>query len=170
MFRCFCFGLSFFFLSFFFLTNKELPFCSVGEPPRAYICMTLPHFPDPSLFESQKVVTLPPPPPLGSDKSLNLMPFPWNFRRQTLYRDRSVLNTNSKIYFRKTTGRLLTVKKQCKRISWQEHFPNRADTTRLRSEAKHMFSYLDFRCYFEANGPRSHPFSVKDIFTFEIYR
>ena len=121
MFRCFCFGLSFFFLSFFFLTNKELPFCSVGEPPRAYICMTLPHFPDPSLFESQKVVTLPPPPPppLGSDKSLNLMPFPWNFRRQTLYRDRSVLNTNSKIYFRKTTGRLLTVKKQCKRISWQ---------------------------------------------------
>ena len=71
----------------------------------------------PPFFESQKVVTLPlfpPPPPLPlleSDKSLNLMSFPWNFRRQTLYRDRSVLNTNSKIYLRKTTGRLLIVKK-----------------------------------------------------------
>ena len=30
--------------------------------------------------------------------------------------------------------------------------------------AKHMFSYLDFRCYFEANGP-----SVKRTSTFEIY-
>ena len=28
-----------------------------------------------------------------------------------------------------------------------------------------MFSYLDFRCYFEANGP-----SVKRTSTFEIYR
>ena len=27
-----------------------------------------------------------------------------------------------------------------------------------------MFSYLDFRCYFEANGP-----SVKRTSTFEIY-
>ena len=33
-----------------------------------------------------------------------------------------------------------------------------------------MFSYLDFRCYFEANGPNHIHFSVKDIFTFEIYR
>ena len=35
----------------------------------------------------------------------------------------------------------------------KEHLPNRADTTRLLSEAKHMFSFLDFRCHFEANGP-----------------
>ena len=146
MFRCSCFCLFVcLFFSFFFLTNKELPFCSVGEPLHTYIHTLLarphgafqsqfeymitgiylhdplpfngPFFMTPPFFESQKVVTLPlfpPPPPLPlleSDKSLNLMSFPWNFRRQTLYRDRSVLNTNSKIYLRKTTGRLLIVKK-----------------------------------------------------------
>ena len=173
MFRCSCFCLFVFFF-LFFLTNKELPFCSVGEPlhDHGHIFawpspFKRPIFHDPSLLWVSKscdppsVSTSPPLPLLESDKSLNLMSFPWNFRRQTLYRDRSVLNTNSKIYLRKTTGRLLIVKKQCKRISWQWRniCPTEpikrlwGDTTRLRSEAKHMFSYLDFRCYFEANGP-----------------
>ena len=41
-----------------------------------------------------------------------LMPFSWNFRLQALFEaGRAVLNTNSKMYFRKITG-LLTVKKR----------------------------------------------------------
>ena len=28
----------------------------------------------------------------------------------------------------------------------------KADTPRVRSTMQNMFSYLDFRCYFEANG------------------
>ena len=41
-----------------------------------------------------------------------LMPFSWNFRLQALFEAvRAVLNTNSKMYFRKITG-LLTVKKR----------------------------------------------------------
>ena len=42
--------------------------------------------------------------------------------------------------------------------------PNKADTS---SSAK----YLDFRCYFEANGPNNtDSFSVKNTSTFEIDR
>ena len=73
------------------------------------------------------------------------MPFPRNFRRQD---DRAALTE------------LLTVKKQCKRIfhgnEWmKEHNYNlqNADTRPcLQSRTQNMFCYLDFRCYFEANG------------------
>ena len=47
-------------------------------------------------------------------------------------------------------------------MAMEEHMPYKADTTRLRSikDAKHLFSYLDFRCYFEADVSKSHPFSA----------
>ena len=38
-------------------------------------------------------------------------------------------------------------------IAMKEHVPNKANETRLRSSTQNMFSYLDFRCYFEVNGP-----------------
>ena len=38
-------------------------------------------------------------------------------------------------------------------IAVKEHVPNKADKIRLRSRTQNMFSYLDFRCYFEVNGP-----------------
>ena len=55
---------------------------------------------------------------------------------------------------------LLTLKKQCKRIfhgkKWmKEHnyaFQNADTRPGLQSRTQNMFCYLDFRCYFEANG------------------
>ena len=55
---------------------------------------------------------------------------------------------------------LLTVKKQCKHIfhgnEWmKEHnyaFQNADTRPGLQSRTQNMFCYLDFRCYFEANG------------------
>ena len=54
---------------------------------------------------------------------------------------------------------LLTIKKQCKCIfhgnEWmKEHnYPFQNADTRPRLQRRtHMFCYLDFRCYFEANG------------------
>ena len=61
-----------------------------------------------------------------------------------------------------TLTELLTVKKQCKRIfhgnEWmKEHnyaLQNADTRARLQSRTQNiiMFCYLDFRCYFEANG------------------
>ena len=60
-------------------------------------------------------------------------------------------------YDRAALTELLTVKKQCQRISWQRM--NKITcalqsryTSSAKLEAKHMFSYLDLCCYFEANG------------------
>ena len=78
----------------------------------------------------------------------NLMPFPWNFGRQTPFKaDRAVLTD---------WNRLLTVKKkkQRKRISWQWKNICHTKPIQLVCEVskKCVFSYLDFRCCFEANG------------------
>ena len=44
-------------------------------------------------------------------------------------------------------------------MAMKEHMPNKADTTRLRSSAKHIFnSFLDFRSYLEASGPNHNQF------------
>ena len=65
-------------------------------------------------------------------------------------------------------------------MAMNDHIPNKADTTGLPSWTQNNFSWLDFRCYVEANGLNhikspfnlswSHPFSVKNISDFEILR
>ena len=63
-----------------------------------------------------------------SRKVFNLIPFPWNFCRKT----------HCKVYGAVLTG-LLTVKKQCKRISWQwKNIPYKADTTPPRSRTQNI--------------------------------
>ena len=61
----------------------------------------------------------------------------WHFcLRAPLKADRVLLQTNSKKYFRKITA-LLTVKTVLSHfITFKEHMPNKADTTRLRSRTQ----------------------------------
>ena len=59
-------------------------------------------------------------------------------------------------------------KKQCKCISWEWmneriYALQSRNTSSAKWFAKHMFSYLDFRCYFEANGPNHIYFQVIQV-------
>ena len=77
------------------------------------------------------------------------MLFPCNFRQQTVFKDDRAALT-----------KLLTVKKQCKfygNNSMKEHnyaLQNADACPRLQSRMQNiiMFCYLNFCCYFEANG------------------
>ena len=54
----------------------------------------------------------------------------------------------------------------------KEHVPNKADNSRPRSRTQNMFSYLDFRSYFEVMVQINYTdsFSEKGTSTFKIYR
>ena len=66
----------------------------------------------------------------------------------------AILNTNSKIYFRKKK-RLLAIKNEFKIISlnWKNICPTKRYNLSAKYGTKHMFLYHNFHCYFEANGP-----------------
>ena len=96
--------------------------------------------------------------------------FPYNFRQRALYKvDRALLNTNSKIPFRRMTT-VLTVKTQRKLISSQ--LKNRCRTKPIRYKLvchKNVFYYLDFRLYIKAYHQKSLRFALKSTFAFEIH-
>ena len=88
--------------------------------------------------------------------------FPYNFRQRALYKvDRALLNTNSKIPFRRMTA-VLTVKTQRKLIS--SHFKNRCRTKPIRYKLvcyENVFCYLDFRSHLKAYYQKSLHFLLK---------
>ena len=71
------------------------------------------------------------------------MPFPWNFRRQTLFKDDRVVQTE-----------LLTAKMYEHFMAMKEHISYKADTTRLRSRTQNICFFISISAvsYFEANG------------------
>ena len=88
-------------------------------------------------------------------KVSNLMPFPWNFRRQTTgTNDRAIKTTRSNgMKLRLIETRLLTVKNNVNAFHGNERtyaIQGRHNSS-AKQKAKHylMFSYLDFRCYFK---------------------
>ena len=71
------------------------------------------------------------------------MPFPWNFRRQTLFKDDRVVQTE-----------LLTAKMYEHFMAMKEHISYKADITRLRSRTQNICFFISISAvsYFEANG------------------
>ena len=83
------------------------------------------------------------------------MPFPWNFRRQTTgANDRAIKTTRSNgMKLRLIETRLLTVKNNVNAFHGNErtYVIQSRHKSSAKQDAKHqlMFSYLDFRCYFQ---------------------